>query len=45
MQKLSNDEDVSELVDSLMKLSSRGRDPVKLRLKKSVTEAVAEGRA
>jgi metal-responsive CopG/Arc/MetJ family transcriptional regulator len=45
IQKLSEDEDVSDLVESLMKLSSRQREPVRLRFKKSVTETVAEARA
>ncbi len=44
-QNLSEDEDVTDLVGALMKLASKGREPVKLRFKKTVTEAVAEGRA
>ncbi len=44
-QKLSSDEDVDDLVEALMRLSSKGREPVKLRFKTAVTEAVSEGRA
>ena len=43
--RLSEDEDVSDLVESLMKLSSKQREPVRLLFKKSVTETVAEARA
>ena len=44
VQKLSSDLDVSDLVEGLMKLSNRGREPVKLRFKTTATEAVSEGR-
>ncbi len=44
-QKLSGDEDVGHLVEALMRLTSKGREPVKLRFKKTVAEAVSEGRA
>ncbi len=43
-QKLSSDLDVSELVEGLMRLSARGREPVKLRFKTTATKAVSEGR-
>ena len=43
-QNLSSDLDVSNLVEGLMRLSARGRVPVKLRFKTTATEAVSEGR-
>ena len=36
--------DVSDLVGELMRLSVKGREPVKLRFKTTATEAVSEGR-
>ncbi len=44
-QKLSSDQDVGDLVEALMRLSSKGREPVRLRFKTTVAEAVSEGRA
>ncbi len=44
-QKLSSDQNVDDLVGALMRLSSKGREPVKLRFKTTVTGAVSEGRA
>jgi Arc/MetJ-type ribon-helix-helix transcriptional regulator len=43
-RRLSSDLDVSDLVKELMRLSAKGRDPVKLRFKASATEVVSEGR-
>ncbi len=43
-RRLSSDLDVSDLVKELMRLSAKGREPVKLRFKSSATEAVSEGR-
>jgi Arc/MetJ-type ribon-helix-helix transcriptional regulator len=43
-EKLSNEQDVSDIVKSLIRLSAKGREPVKLRFKTSATEAVSEGR-
>jgi metal-responsive CopG/Arc/MetJ family transcriptional regulator len=43
-EKLSNEQDVSDIVESLIRLSAEGREPVKLRFKTSATEAVSEGR-
>ncbi len=44
-QKLSDDEDVTALVEALIKIGLRGREPVKLNFQKTVAEAVSEGRA
>ncbi len=44
-QKLSDDQDVTDLVEALIKIGSKGREPVKLHFQKTVTEAVSEGRA
>lgn len=43
-QELSNDLDVSDLVEKLLRLRAKGNEPVKLRLTKSATELVSEGR-
>lgn len=45
LEKLSLDEDVSDIVESLLELKRRGEEPVKLHAKKSITRLVAEGRA
>ncbi len=44
-RRLSEEEDVTDLVESLMRLSSKRTEPVRLHFKKSVTQVVAEGRA
>jgi len=44
-EKLSDDEDVTDLVEALAKIGSKGRESVKLHFQKTVTEAVSEGRA
>ena len=43
-EALVEDEDVADLVDSLLRLRRKGRQPVALRLKKTAVELVAEGR-
>ena len=43
-EELSEDEDVHELVETLLKLKEKGRDPLVLKLKKTAVETVAEGR-
>ena len=43
-EELSEDEDVHELVEILLKQKKRGKEPLVLRLKKTATETVAEGR-
>lgn len=43
-EELSQDEDVRDLVQILVKLKKKGKDPVVLKLKKSAVETVAEGR-
>lgn len=42
--KLSEDDDVHDLVDTLLKLKKRGKDPLVLKLKKTAVATVAEGR-
>jgi hypothetical protein len=44
MSKSSEDEDVDELVEILLNLKRKGRDPLVLKLKKTAVETVAEGR-
>ncbi|MBO0888237.1 hypothetical protein J2P12_03970 [Candidatus Bathyarchaeota archaeon] len=43
-EELSEDEDVHELVDILLKQKKRGKEPLVLRLEKTAVEIVAEGR-
>ena len=44
-EELSQDEDVHDLVEILVKLKKKkGKDPVVLKLKKTAAETVAEGR-
>jgi len=43
-EELSQDEDVRELVEALLRLKKRGGDPLILKLKKSAVETVADGR-
>jgi metal-responsive CopG/Arc/MetJ family transcriptional regulator len=43
-EELSEDEDVSELVGTLLRLKKKGKNPLVLKLKKSAVETVAEGR-
>src|SRR5437660_6904885 len=43
-EELSEDEDVHELVETLLKLKEKGRDPLVLKLNKTAVETVAEGR-
>jgi len=44
-QKISRDQDVSDLVRQLMRMSTGGVEPVKLRFKGTAAEEVSEGRA
>ena len=43
-EELTEDEDVHELVESLLRIKKKGKDPLVLRLKKTAVETVAEGR-
>ena len=43
-EELSEDEDVHELGESLLRIKKKGKDPLVLRLKKTAVETVAEGR-
>jgi metal-responsive CopG/Arc/MetJ family transcriptional regulator len=43
-EELSEDEDVHDLVDALLRFKKKGKDPLVLRLKKTAVETVAEGR-
>jgi metal-responsive CopG/Arc/MetJ family transcriptional regulator len=43
-EELSEDDDVHDLVDALLKLKKRGKDPLVLKLKKTAVATVAEGR-
>ena len=43
-EELSEDEDVHELVESLLRIKKKGKDPLVLKLQKTAVETVAEGR-
>jgi metal-responsive CopG/Arc/MetJ family transcriptional regulator len=43
-EELSEDEDVHELVESLLRIKKNGKDPLVLKLRKTAVETVAEGR-
>ena len=43
-EELTEDEDVHELVESLLRIKKKGKDPLVLRLNKTAVETVAEGR-
>jgi Arc/MetJ-type ribon-helix-helix transcriptional regulator len=43
-ERLAEDEDVSDLVESLLRMKRKGKEPVTLRLKKPAVELVREGR-
>ncbi len=43
-EAMAEDEDVTDLVASLLRMRRRGRQPVTLRLRKSAVELVAQGR-
>ena len=40
----SEDDDAHDLVDTLLKLKKRGKDPLVLKLRKTAVATVAEGR-
>ncbi len=43
-EAMAEDEDVTDLVASLLRMKRRGRQPVTLRLRKKAVELVAQGR-
>ena len=43
-EELTEDEDVHELVESLLRIKKKGKDPLVLKLQKTAVETVAEGR-
>ena len=43
-EELSEDEDVHELVESLLRIKKKGKDPLVLKLQKTAVETVGEGR-
>jgi len=43
-EELTEDEDVHELVESLLRIKKKGKDPLVLELQKTAVETVAEGR-
>jgi Arc/MetJ-type ribon-helix-helix transcriptional regulator len=43
-ERLAEDEDVTSIVNKLLRLNRRGRKPISFRSSRSVVEIVAEGR-